>query len=294
MPVVLFDICALERYNVLDMADRNDYFEIQLPKLNKGNYLTYILITALLIMSFILGSLYTKVQYLEKEKAQAATKQDQLGQQAVAPTPVPVSIKQIQKLFEDKTNLIFGDTASNQFIVEIADPSCPYCSLAAGQNPQLNRQFGNNFILDTDGGSYIAPVPKIKELLDEKKAAFVWIYSPGHGNGELATKALYCANEQGRFWETHNKMMTNEGYNLLNNEVKNDPAQVNKLADFLASEIDPTQLINCINSGKYDSKIASDSATAASLGVSGTPGFFINTKLFPGAYSWKDMEPYLK
>ena len=41
----------------------------------------------------------------------------------------------------------------------------------------------------------------------------------------------------------------------------------------------------------YNDRLASDMSLAASLGVSGTPGFFINDTNFAGAYSYKDMEP---
>ncbi len=153
---------------------------------------------------------------------------------------------------------------------------------------------GSQFKLDSDGGTYQAPVPKIKELVDQGKAAFVWIYFPGHGNGEMATRAFYCAKEQGKFWEVHNKLMNNLGYDLLNNQVKNDRTKSQELVDYLADVTDPSQLKNCIDSNKYDTKLSDDTNTATKLGINGTPGFFINTTPFSGAYSWKDMQSALK
>ena len=52
----------------------------------------------------------------------------------------------------------------------------------------------------------------------------------------------------------------------------------------------PTQIKNCIDSGKYDSKLIEDTKLASSIGINGTPGFFVNTTAFAGAYSYKDME----
>lgn len=72
------------------------------------------------------------------------------------------------------------------------------------------------------GGTYVAPVPEMKRLVDEGKAAFVFIYTNGHGNGEMGTKAMYCAHEKGNFWPVHDKLMSSEGYGLLNDVVKND------------------------------------------------------------------------
>jgi hypothetical protein len=88
--------------------------------------------------------------------------------------------------------------------------------------PELNKQVGERFTLTADGGTYKAPVLEMKQLVDEGKAAFAWFYSPGHGAGELATQAMYCADEQGKFWEVHDLLMTSEGYELMNETVKND------------------------------------------------------------------------
>ncbi|KKP56374.1 MAG: hypothetical protein UR48_C0035G0011, partial [Microgenomates group bacterium GW2011_GWD1_33_9] len=45
---------------------------------------------------------------------------------------------------------------------------------------------------------------------------------------------------------------------------------------------------------KYDDRLASDMALGRELGVSGTPGFFVNENNFAGAYSYKDMESVVK
>lgn len=215
-------------------------------------------------------------------------------QQAAAPVAPTVTLDSIKALFNDKTNLVFGDKNAKNLLVEIADPSCPYCHAAAGHDPELNKQMGSQFILEADGGTYVAPVPEMKKLVDSGKAAFVYIYTPGHGNGEMGTKALYCANEQGKFWQVHDKLMSNAGFNLMNNDVKNDKTKSQQIADFFVGAVDTSALKSCIDSGKYDAKLQEDIQTATKLGVTGTPGFFINTTNFAGAYSWKDMASAVK
>lgn len=210
--------------------------------------------------------------------------------QAQAPT---VTLDTIKALFNDK-NLTFGNKNAKNLLVEVADPSCPFCHIAAGHNSELNKQSGPRFTLVADGGTYVAPVPEMKKLVDEGKAAFVYIYTPGHGSGEMGTKALYCAKEQGKFWQVHDKLMTNDGYNLMNNTVKNDKSKSADLVNFLAGTADTNVLKACLDSGKYDAKLQEDTQTATKLGVQGTPGFFINTTNFAGAYSWKDMESAVK
>lgn len=213
----------------------------------------------------------------------------QADDQAAAPEAAkPVTIDQVKALFTDK-NLAFGKKDSKVLFVEFSDPSCPYCHVAAGKNPNLNKQAGAQFTMAKDGGSYLPPVPEMKKMVDSGKAAFVWIYANGHGNGELGTKAMYCAKEKGKFWEAHDLLMSEAGYKLMNEQVKNDVAKAGEMADFLKSAVKAGDMQSCLESGKYDDRIASDMAIAQQFGFKGTPSFFVNTTNFGGAYSYKDM-----
>lgn len=256
--------------------------------INKTSILEKLVPTLLLItvvLSFLIGTLWQKVENLSKGGTTAATEQ-----QAAAPAPAPkkVELSQIKDLFS-KDLVKFGNADSKVLFVEASDPSCPYCHVAGGLNGSLNKQIGTQFTLVKDGGSYVAPVLEMKKLVDEGKASFVWLYYNGHGNGELASKALYCAYEKGKFWEAHDLLMDSKGYEFLNNIIKADTTQTAKMADFLKSA-NVDGLKACLDSGKYDDRLASDMAIGSSLGVSGTPGFFINENNFAGAYSYKDME----
>lgn len=255
-----------------------------------------VLVISLVIAAFFLGYLTNRIATLEKNTL-GTTTVNTVTQQQAAPQPQAqaptVTIDTIKSLF-NKNNLVLGNKNSKNLFVEIADPSCPYCHVAAGQNPELNKQVGAQFTLVADGGTYIPPVIEMKKLVDEGKAALIYIYSPGHGNGEMGVKAMYCANEKGKFWPVHDKLMSNSGYSLLNDSVKNDKAKSGELANFLADVSDANDMKNCLESGKYDAKLQEDTSTARSLGVNGTPGFFINTTNFAGAYSWKDMQSAVK
>jgi protein-disulfide isomerase len=215
------------------------------------------------------------------------------GQTQAPPAPPKLQITQVKDAF-GKSLVKFGDANKKVLFIEVADPSCPYCHIAAGFNGELNKQAGDRFKLVADGGTYIAPVPEMKKLVDNGKAAFAWFYTPGHGNGEMGTKAMYCAFEKGKFWEVHDKLMTSQGYDLLNNVTKNDKAKSQELADFLKSVFNPTEMKKCLDSGKYDSQLQTDTNLASGLGITGTPGFVVNETLFPGAFSYKDMEGTVK
>lgn len=215
------------------------------------------------------------------------------AQQPQQPQKPTVTIAQIKDAF-NKAQIKFGDVSKKLVIIEVADPSCPFCHVAAGKNGTLNTQMGPRFTLVSDGGTYVAPVPEIKKLIDSGKASFAWIYTSGHGAGEMGTKAMYCAFEKGKFWEAHDLIMSKEGYDLLNNTVKNDKSKSGNIADFLSSVVDSGAMKTCLDSGKYDSRLQTDSSLASGIGISGTPGFYINTNNFSGAYNYTDMQSAVK
>jgi len=244
------------------------------------------LVVVLVVASFFMGSLWTKVQMLEK--GGVAAPQPTTAAAAQQPAQPTVTLAQVKDAF-NKSYIKFGDTKGKLTFVEISDPSCPYCHIAGGMDNTLNNQSGQ-FKLVADGGTYVAPVPEMKKLVDSGKASFALIYYPGHGNGEMGEKALYCGFEQGKFWEVNDLIMNNDGYNMLNNTVKNDKTQSGALAQFLSSVVDPTTMKTCLDSGKYDTQLATDQKLAVNLGVQGTPGFFVNATSFAGAYNFTDMQ----
>jgi len=246
-----------------------------------------ILVLLLIGFAFFTGALWQKVKNLEKGSAGSVTKTNE-----PAPSQPTVSLDQIKDLFK-KDLIKFGDENRKVLFVEVSDPSCPYCDIASGLNSTLNAQVNPpQFKLVKDGGTYVAPVSEMRKLVEAGKASFVWIYFPGHGNGEMGTKALYCAYEKGKFWQVHDLLMTDKGYNLLNNTLKNDKTKSGELATFLKSAVDSTFLKECLDSGKYDARLASDTQLAQPLfpPQGGTPNFFVNDTNFDGAHNYKDMQ----
>lgn len=250
-------------------------------------------------MAVVLGSVLISVSILISGgiiKLGPKTAAKVAGVQTAA-SPIPqqpaVTLDTVKNVF-GKSIIKFGDSGKKLVVVEVADPSCPFCHIAAGKNPELNKQADPKFLLVSDGGPYVAPVPELEKLAKEGKAAFAWIYTPGHGNGEMATKALYCAFEKNKFWQVHDLLMSGSGYDLINNKVKNDKTKSAEIADFLQPVFDPASMKACLDSGKYDNRLKEDITLAQSIGISGTPGFYLNSVLFAGAYSYTDMEGTVK
>lgn len=242
-----------------------------------------ITVLALVIAAFFGG------YYFSKSTNSGTVNTAKITPSVVQEAAVTVSIDQVKALF-NSDNMVFGNKDSKLLFVEFSDPSCPYCSIASGKNSELNKQVGNQFLLKADGGSYVAPEPEMRKLVEEGKAGMVWLYANGHGNGELATQALYCANESGKFWQVHDLLMNAKGYDLLNNTVKNDKSKIDVLVNYLKSAMDSTKLKSCLESGKYAGRISSDMALAQQMQFEGTPYFLVNSTRFVGAYSFTEMQ----
>ena len=253
----------------------------------KSNFNQILIIIALVAIGFYLGFIFPGV----KDSSSDVVGENEITQQSTQETTV--GIDEVKSAFNNAA-IKFGDDSRKVIFLEISDPSCPYCNIAAGYNSELNSQAGSNFKLVEDGGTYLAPVKEMKKLVDSGDASFAMLYQNGHGNGEMAMKALYCANEVGKFWEAKALLFSGDGYDLINENVKNDKTKSGVLADFLAPVVNKNTMKSCLDSGKYDAQLSTDSSTATSLGVQGTPGFFVNDKNYAGAYSYSDMESVVK
>lgn len=243
------------------------------------NLLTMIIIALFLFQTYTFYKVYNLEKY-GSVNTQGAQPQKQ----------VEVKIEDIKQLFT-KDFIHFGDDKRKVLFVEFSDPSCPYCHIAGGTNPELNQQAGQQFVTVEQGGSYVPPVPEMRKLVDEGKASYSFVYRNGHGNGVLASQALYCAHEKGAFWKAHDLLMSNTGYSLINDTVKNDKNNIPQLVEFLSGAVDSQFLTSCLNDEKYAKMIQRDTQVGDKMGVGGTPGFFVNTTSFAGAYSYTEMKP---
>ena len=94
-----------------------------------------------------------------------------------------------------------------------------------------------------------------------------------HKNAKSAAAATEAAYQQGKFWEMHDlifenqRQLSTDKYNELAGTLGLDIAKFKK--DFASAEI--------------KKRVDTDSKEAASLGVTGTPAFFINGRFLSGA-----------
>jgi protein-disulfide isomerase len=94
-----------------------------------------------------------------------------------------------------------------------------------------------------------------------------------HANAQKAAEASRCAAEQGKYWEYHDRMFTNQS-TLAPDNLKKFAADL---------QLDTAQFNSCLDSGKYTQAVAKDVAEGNRVGVTGTPAFFVNGRFLSGA-----------
>lgn len=96
---------------------------------------------------------------------------------------------------------------------------------------------------------------------------------PMHNRAQPAAEAAACAHEQGKFWEFHDKLFAAQ-QNLTDEDFK-------KHATDLALNLDAFNA--CYSAGKYRAEIQAEMKEGGTMGVTGTPAFFINGRFLSGA-----------
>lgn len=151
-----------------------------------------------------------------------------------------------------------GDPNAPVKIVEYADFQCPFCK---------------NFYKDTE-----------KQIIDAYVSTgkvFIEYHSFGGFIGAesaRAAEAAYCAGDQGKFWDMHDILYTNQGAEN-SGALKDD--RLKQLAESI--KLDMTKFNDCFNSGKQKSRVTQDGIDAQKAGVSSTPSFIVNGELIQGA-----------
>jgi protein-disulfide isomerase len=172
---------------------------------------------------------------------------------ALAPAPSAPSAPAAP---EGKQNIKLGDApvkgpaGAKVTVVAFSDFQCPFCSRA---------------------------VPVMKQIEDEYKGkvkiAFKQLPLPFHDKAHLAAEAALAANEQGKFWQMHDK--------LFANQQALDRPNLEKYAEELG--LNMTKFKAALDSGKFKDKVDSDAKEGAAVGATGTPTFFINGTKVVGA-----------
>jgi protein-disulfide isomerase len=213
-----------------------------------------VLIILLVIAAFLIGVLFTKVQYLEKNQLaivpQAAVPTAQNGQTAPAPgAKVNVAVGNFP---------LQGNKDAKVTIIEFADFRCPFC-----------EQFFTN-----------TEAQIVKDYVDTGKVKYAFRNFAFLGPAStVAANASECANDQGKFWDFYNYLYKNQpaetDTTMYNTDTLTQAAVTLGMND--------GKFRSCLDNKTDDAKAAKDMTDGQAAGVSGTPTFFINGISLVGA-----------
>ena len=148
-----------------------------------------------------------------------------------------------------------GPANARVTLLEYADYECPYCQ-------------------------QIQPV--IEKLEQEYKGRLAFAYKdfplPMHPNAEKAAEASRCAGQQGKYWEYHDQLTTTKQLDMA--ALKNH-ARVLKL--------DTAAFDTCLDSGQMAEAVKAQASEAQTLGVQGTPTFFVNGRYVTGTVGYENL-----
>ena len=146
-----------------------------------------------------------------------------------------------------------GPESAPVTLVEYGDFECPYCKQAAPAVKLLLARFG-------DRVRFIYRHFPIEEI---------------HPHARRAAEAAECAGAQGKFWEMHDLLFSNQS--RLQEQYLRDYAR--------GLQLDLDRFIVDMRDDIYLPRVREHQRSGSESGVRSTPGFFINGRIHDASFS---------
>ena len=150
---------------------------------------------------------------------------------------------------------VLGGANAPVTVVEFSDFQCPFCQRVMPTLKRLRETYGD-------------------------RVRIVWKDFPLtsiHPQAFKAAEAGQCAREQGKFWEFHDRLFTNQ-----------QALQPEFLKKYAADTgLDAAKFDACLDTAKYAERVQQQMGVGTSLGVSSTPSIFVNGRLLNGAQPYE-------
>ncbi|MBL8188557.1 MAG: thioredoxin domain-containing protein [Acidobacteria bacterium] len=144
-----------------------------------------------------------------------------------------------------------GATNAPVTIIEFSDFHCPFCSKVQSTLTQVMARYGEKVKLVYRN----FPIDQL------------------HPQARRAAEAAKCAQEQGKFWEYHDR--------LYSGSADASTEKLKALAQ--AAGLDAAGFESCLASSRVQTAIQKDVEEGIRLGLTGTPAFLVNGRLLSGA-----------
>lgn len=152
----------------------------------------------------------------------------------------------------------YGGATAKVTIIEFSDFQCPVCIRVYPEVKKVEAAYGDNI-------------------------KFVFKHFPLyeiHPYAQKAAEASECAADQGKFFEYHDALFM-AGGNLGTSKLKEYAALLG---------LDTTQFNDCLDGGLKAAQVEKERNEAISLGVEGTPTFYINNRRYVGYLTFDQMK----
>ena len=143
-----------------------------------------------------------------------------------------------------------GNPDAKVTVVEYSDYQCPFCRRAEPTVSQLLTEYGD----------------KIRFVYRDYPLQF-------HQRAMPASIAAHCGAEQGKYWQFHENLMKEQG-DLSDDDLKKRATAIG---------LDGAKFAACFEAKKVQPAIDVAFKEGQSLGVTGTPSFFVNGRMIVGA-----------
>lgn len=213
--------------------------------------------TIIVLLGFVLGlaALQGTVQELlapsvpssVREGASSSTSSDPL----ITKAPVISQAQRVPPVLG--SDPVRGDASAPLTMIEFGDYQCPSCQTVEATVKKL---------LQAHSG-------KVKLIWKDFSLFF-------HTQGREAAKAAHCAGVQGKFWEYHDVLLSEEDRVLLPGALANYAKSVN---------LDLARFQSCLDGGAMSSIVDASLELGSDYGVDGVPYFFIGGTKIPFAAS---------
>ncbi len=150
-----------------------------------------------------------------------------------------------------------GPADAQVTVVEFSDFQCPFCGRVTPTLDQVEKTYG-----------------------DDVRIVFKHLPLRIHPNAPKAHAAAEAAKLQGKFWEMHDLIFANQ----------RELTEEKFIAHAQQLGLDVERFKKDLASSEVAKRVEADVAEAARLGVTGTPGFFINGRFFSGAKPFSEFK----
>lgn len=216
-----------------------------------------IILLVVVINSIQVHSLSQTVENAFEEEITGNVVAKETNQEAAPQEPTAIEVSADDDPF-------IGDEDAPVTIIEFSDFQCPYCQRFYSET------------LPSILSNYVE-TGKVKIVFRDFPLGF-------HQYAQKASEAAECADDQGKFWEYHDRIFENQ--NLL--------SESNLKAWAQDLNLDTEEFNDCLDSGKYTEEVQEDMKDGSSYGVSGTPSFFINGIQLTGAQPYAAFEEIIE